>query len=150
MRTFRLKYLFCLILVVGVALMWGTWASGTPRTANRLLVLKECLLSMTYSDFLAEVPDTSFNRLQTGGNTSIRESRPIRRVRDLWMNTQVSYEVDYNSVDGIQAITWQADWPAIEAKAAEENWTFYRHVIVMVVAGLVAGWVVWPRRTNES
>jgi hypothetical protein len=43
--------------------------------------------------------------------------------------------------DKIRDAEWQVDWPAIEAKAVEENWTFYRQVFVTVLAVLTIGWV---------
>ncbi|MFT7639237.1 MAG: hypothetical protein ACI9G1_000968 [Pirellulaceae bacterium] len=41
MLTFKLKELFCFVAIVGVALMWWTWANGTDETANRLLATRE-------------------------------------------------------------------------------------------------------------
>ncbi|MFT7639249.1 MAG: hypothetical protein ACI9G1_000980 [Pirellulaceae bacterium] len=47
---------------------------------------------------------------------------------------------DGDNMSGINFVS--ADWPAIEARATEETWTFYRQVIVTVVAVLTIGWVV--------
>ena len=45
--------------------------------------------------------------------------------------------------DRVREFSWEAhDWPAIKATAREEDWTFYRHVIVTVLAALTIGWVV--------
>jgi ACR3 family arsenite efflux pump ArsB len=56
----------------------------------------------------------------------------------------VSFHWERDDWDSPYEIKWQADWPTIEGRARQENWTFYRHVIVTVLAALTIGWVVWP------
>jgi hypothetical protein len=179
MLTFRLKYLFCLILVIGVALMWWTWANGKCETANRLLEVRENLrdwqnhaekngpmklgpsnteVRSYISSFLQEAgvpkpqsspctaPEYGYGA-STGGDTSMASHSEF----ELWFRSELT--VDYKirwyhrkHVGTEVIVVWTADWPAIEAKAAEENWTYYRQVIVTVLAVLTLGWVVLPRR----
>jgi hypothetical protein len=47
MLTFRLKYLFCLILVVGVALMWWSWCSSGDVPASAILAARQKSFSMS-------------------------------------------------------------------------------------------------------
>jgi hypothetical protein len=117
MLTFRLKYLFCLILAVGVALMWWTWACGTKFTACRVLAVRE-----------------RFSLDPSLGPAIHSDARMAIFVASLDKSfSPPSYEYE--------KCVWTTNWPLIEARAREENWTFYRHVIVTVLAVLTMGWV---------
>jgi hypothetical protein len=56
MFTFRLKWLFCLLLIVSIGLMWRNWFASTEYTANRLLDLEKQMYGMEYSEFLGNIP----------------------------------------------------------------------------------------------
>jgi hypothetical protein len=165
MRTFRLKYLFCLILVIGVSLMWWTWYSSSELTANLLLVARE----------KSKAPPQHFDPRDTSkwlglnqwtdGEVRQRPLFPIGlsmsyfgQIECDWTESIILFvdprnqiaRIDKNrvyrkSTETDYVISWVADWPAIEAKAVEENRTFYCQIAVTVVAGLFAGWLVWPR-----
>jgi hypothetical protein len=135
MLTFRLKYLFCLVLVIGVTLMWG---ANTNKTANRLLVAREKARTLPVGLTFDEVPsllDLPLPDFRGGGYVEIW----------LWMDCKL-----YVPVSSRGELYWHADWPAIEAKAREENWDFYRQLIATIVAGLFAGWLVWPTRNKTG
>jgi hypothetical protein len=147
--TFRLKYLFCLVLIVGVALMWGVWYSSLDDpTASRLLAAKEKseaipkhLDMFDASGILGLEKWEQF--VSTGGTATetSQSSTLLNRVDTDW-NKSVFFEVSSYEKDQTNcSVSWQADWPAIEAKAADENWTFYRQVIMTILAVLTIGWV---------
>jgi hypothetical protein len=148
MLTFRLKYLFCFVLVVGVALMWWTWANGTDETANRLLVARErsktVNLPMAYNDVcdsLGLPPKLMSKAIISAAYIFDVGNNGLSRGLDpgLWLDCSVIFQ--YDSAGYVHRVEWHADWPTIEAKAAEENWTFYRQVIVTVLAVIAIGWV---------
>lgn len=165
MLTFRLKYLFCLVLVIGVVLMWWNWSSSYELTANRLLEVREKLRSKELPT--AEFRGTSrpppipiaeaFELLDTAGipdkYTATLKSTLGETINffdayyvDLWMEdcrlVLKGYRVESQPTYTDFGFELQADWPAIEAKAHEENWTFYRQVIISIATALTIGWVV--------
>lgn len=141
--TFKLKYLFCLVLVVGVALMWDVWYSISELTANQLLTAREKSKILPQYLQMAAGEDV-FDFLGLAGRYEYGiDFDPAFYFRPEWDGAVISANVVTN-FDSIY-VKWHADWPAIEAKAAEENRIFYRQIINTVVAGLFAGWLVWPR-----
>ncbi|MFT5524115.1 MAG: hypothetical protein ACI9G1_000631 [Pirellulaceae bacterium] len=170
MLTFRLNFLFCLVMVVGVALMWWQWACRTEFTANRLLVAREVLKSK-------KLPAVEFHSShQTEPISSAQAARLLAEARipksyafsniignvnrgiyhfdryyaDLWVEDcrllLTGYQVKGPPVGTDFAFHWQADWPAIEAMAREEDWIFYRQITVTLMALLTIGWAVRSRR----
>ena len=165
MLTYRLKYLFCLTLLVGIVLMWAMWYRADELTANRLLIAREKLKSKSgpviHSRNSARpapissseafrlldetgIPDsyTSSLKATLGDDINCFDSYYV----DLWdENCRLllqGYPVDTHPTSTDFRFAWQADWSAIEAKAAQENWTFYRQVIITVVVGAFTGWIV--------
>ena len=51
-------------------------------------------------------------------------------------------------------VEWKANWPAIEKKAKEEakenDWVFYRNIIVTVFSSVVVCWVLFGRLRRSS
>jgi hypothetical protein len=140
MLNFRLKYLFCLIFVVGLTLMWGMWYRTDQFTAKRLIWLKDHLPGMNYSEFTKKIPPTIMVLVGNSKSMFLVDRGPWTHKEDLWMGCSVVVQVGVSS-NRVEGVSWTADWPAIEAKAAEENWTFYRQVMVTVLAVLaIGGW----------
>jgi hypothetical protein len=142
MLRFNLKTLFCLTLVVGVALMWVSWARGTDETANRLMEIRDSTTTMSHLTPFKNVWELLNSEDEpiifgTEGVISPNEA-------DLWMDCSVELQLTYDG--NVESTTWHADWPAIEKKAREENGIFYCNIIVSVLATLIFGWMLLGRR----
>ena len=156
MFTFRLKHAFCLLLVVGVGLMWWMWANGTDETANRLLAIRDKTLDLTTANSIDDVSNWVDWRVNWIGKDNIYDldggwrddADRIGRAYHarFWGDCELTVDI---LNDGRIQVEWIADWPAIEAKAREENWEFYRQVIVTVLAALAISWVMWPNGTRD-
>ena len=162
--SFRLKYLFCLILIVGVALMWWTWYPGEEITAQEILFAREAAQSLKH-------PATIDDCLEAMGlydklNGQAELIGPANRI-DPYPNSQAySLRFDWHDESmylhihrypyldrmGKNArVRWQvsnAGWTAIEARAVTEQQTLKRQVIVTALAVLMIVVAVWPRRPN--
>ena len=138
MPTFRLKPAFCLILVVGVALMWWKRASGTDEesvTADQLLDAREKAKSILQTR-------DQYNAVKSIGVIEASWFHSSERVSlDTKWGAKVHFDMK-RSGGLYSSVIWHTHWPTIEARAAEENWIFYRQVIITVLAAIVLGWAV--------
>jgi hypothetical protein len=147
--TFRLKYLFCLVLVVGVSLMWWMWCNRL--SANRLLKAREIAKTESGKTQTRSLLAT----LNIQGHFGAADLDPYgmsHACSATWSGcpSRLVAVIDRPGGTSVKSVIWPgADWPYIEAKARVENWTFHRQLIVTVLVGLFVGWVVWPKQANR-
>ncbi|MFT5525243.1 MAG: hypothetical protein ACI9HK_003210 [Pirellulaceae bacterium] len=159
MLRFNLKTLFCLTLVVGVTLMWGSWARGTDETANKLLAIRKRMQSLPDIESIGEVTNwvgveldwTKIDYAYTPGGDRPRKLKATYST-DLWLGCHLTVML-VPPVSAEWRAVWPAtdpDWPAIEKKAREENRTFYGNIIVTCLASLMIGCVLLIRASPDA
>jgi hypothetical protein len=148
MLTFRLKWLFFSLLLIGVALIWGKWYyhSSTELTANRLLTARE--MSNNLPTHLDEASgEDVLDYLGLAGQYAHGiDLDPAVYFEPDWDEQMISATV--NSVEGGTVVKWEADWSIIESKADEEDWLFNRQLIMTIAAALFGGYLVFPKRSR--
>jgi hypothetical protein len=153
MLSYRLKYLFFLVLVVAVALMWWRWYSSTELTAERLLqarVISETVPKGLSTDDAVESLGLREWALPFPNQTH-ELGLPVLTdyfIASSWHQPDIVIRVvDPRFTDiKMDKVLWQADWTLIENRRNEERTVFLWMVIVSLVAGLVGCWLIIPRR----
>ena len=141
--------------------MWWTWYRTDELTANRLLAVREQSIRINEShsavpeDWVIAGEEVKFLKLGDMFRKSFRSGRS-QAYAAKWNESSIFLNVGYDWLyDGEPAFVSEvvirgAEWSLIEAKAREENWTFYRQVIVTVLAVIVLGWVVFVNEFRQQ
>jgi len=115
--------------------MWWTWYRSTEYTATRLITGRDALVKVLANvgeNEVFDIPDIDPFRGFGSGNS-------FRTDYGFWMNCSLHAKFD-TSRNGLTKAVWTADWPTIEAKAAEEKWTIYRQIVFTT---MVAFFLIW-------
>jgi hypothetical protein len=131
------------MLFASVALMWVSWARGKYETANRLLRIRErskSICSGMHEDEAWEILGlgSRFVRGPRYNRQPITDPRPVSA--SIWMGCSLKFRF---SIDRkVKTFSMEADWPAIEKKARDENRIYYYNVILTALASLLIGSVL--------